>query len=133
PVWLEGRTADGAGVARRVFCDDLPLSRQGEAAGLAATGGAGEIRGTRSRLRPCQGSQCRKVPRRMRAAGGRDRPAGGAGSGVGLFTRLVNFFHSGDHPPITLRPGTAGIVRAVSYMVGCSFTFWLISGGRRWS
>ena len=54
-----------------------------QAAGLAASGGAGEVGGTGSRLRPHQGSQCREIPRRMRAAGSRDRAAGGAGGRVG--------------------------------------------------
>ena len=41
--------------------DDLPPSRQRQAAGLAASGCTGEIGGTGARLRPHQGSQCRQV------------------------------------------------------------------------
>ena len=49
----------------------------------AAAGGAGQNAGSRARLWPHQGSQCRALPRRMRAHRGRGRPAGGAGGGVG--------------------------------------------------
>ncbi len=95
-VRLHGRAADGAGVAGRILRDDLPPSRSGEAAGLAAAGGAGKIGGTGARLRPHQGSQCREVPRRMRAAGSHDRPAGGAGGRIGVrFTRPVEFSTAG--------------------------------------
>ena len=43
-VRLHLRAPDGAGAAGRIFGDDLPPSRQGEAARLAAAGGAGKIR-----------------------------------------------------------------------------------------
>ena len=36
-----------------------------------------------------------KIPRGMRAAGNRDRPAGGAGGRVGAVIRLVNFSTAG--------------------------------------
>src|SRR5439155_25079509 len=51
-VRLHGRAPDGAGATERILRCHLPSSRQGEAAGLVASGGAGEVRGTRSRLRP---------------------------------------------------------------------------------
>ena len=116
-------------LAGRVFRDDLPPSRQGEAAGLAAAGGAGEIRGTRSRLRPHQGSQCREIPRGMRAAGEprsasrwRRRPNRAAHPGCELF-------HSRDHSSANLVAGNGWNCPAGFLHDGCSSDFWLISGG----
>ena len=71
-----------------------PHSSTGPAGGGPAAGGAGEIGGTGARLRPHQGSQCRQVPRRMRAAGKRDRPAVGAGGRVGMHRPACGLFHS---------------------------------------
>jgi indolepyruvate ferredoxin oxidoreductase len=57
-----------------------------------------------------------KFPRRVRAPGGRNRPAGGAGRRIGAVNPACELFHGRDHSTVTLRAGTAGIVRPTHYI-----------------
>ena len=66
---LHRRAQDGAGAAGRIQGDDLPPSRR--QARSAAADRAGQDAGSRARLWPHQGSQCRALSRRMRPARGR--------------------------------------------------------------
>ena len=71
-------------------------------------------------------SQCREVPDGVRPFGKRHwprllrRPSG-------AWRPAVNFFHEGEHSPVTLPAGTARIVRPAAYM-GLVFGIWLVSG-----